>query len=131
MAPESRLRAAYAAAALATIAVGLLVQLGSTRLPPAVCDVIGDALWALMLVWWVSALLPRLGLRTRAAIAFGTCCAVELSQLCHAPWLDALRGTTPGHLVLGSGFDPRDFAAYALGVLAAVAIERVLPARMS
>jgi hypothetical protein len=29
--------------------------------------------------------------------------------------------------VLGSGFDPRDFAAYAAGVLAAVILERMKP----
>jgi hypothetical protein len=40
------------------------------------------------------------------------------------PVLDALRRTTAGHLALGSGFDRRDFAAYAGGVLAAVLLER-------
>jgi hypothetical protein len=129
MAPESRLRAVYAAAALATIAAGLAIHLGGTRLPPAVRDVIGDALWAVMLTWWVSALVPRLALGARAAVAFGSCCAIELSQLVHAPGLDTVRQTTLGHLVLGSGFDPRDFAAYALGVLAAVLIERVVASR--
>ena len=43
----------------------------------------------------------------------------------HAPALDAFRRTTAGHLVLGSGFDPRDLAAYAAGVLTAVFLERV------
>jgi hypothetical protein len=124
MAPESRLRAIYVASALATIVVGLAVHLGGTRLPPAVRDVLGDALWAIMLTWWVSALWPRLARVARAALALGLCYAVEVSQLFHAPGLDAVRRTTLGHLLLGSGFDPRDFAAYALGVLAAVVIDR-------
>jgi len=124
MAPETRLRAAYVASALVTIAVGLAVHYGGTRLPLAARDVLGDALWAIMLTWWVSALWPRLARSARAAIALGTCFAVELSQLYHTPGLDAARRTTLGQLILGNGFDPRDLAAYALGVLAAVAIER-------
>jgi hypothetical protein len=118
------LRSAYVACALATVLVGLALHLGGSSLPPAVRDVIGDALWAFMLACWVSAVWPRLARGARAALALGTCWAVELSQLYHTPGLDELRRTTLGHLVLGSGFDARDLAAYALGVLAAVLIER-------
>jgi Protein of unknown function (DUF2809) len=129
MAPESRVRAVYVAAALATIAVGLAVHLGATRMPPAIRDVLGDALWALMLTWWVGALWPRLGRGARAGISLGTCWAVELSQLCHTPGLDAVRRTTLGQLTLGSGFDPRDLGSYALGVLAALLVERAVASR--
>ena len=116
-------RAAYASLAVATITLGLAVHLGGAALPPAVRDFAGDALWAAMLAWWVAALAPRLSLRVRGAVALGACYAVEASQLYHAPALDALRATTAGHLVLGSGFDPRDLLAYAVGVLAAVLTE--------
>ena len=98
-------------------------------MPLAVRDVIGDALWAIMVTWWVSALWPRLAGGGRAALALGICYAVELSQLYHTPGLDAVRGTRLGHLVLGSGFDLRDLAAYALGVLGAVVIERTAASR--
>jgi hypothetical protein len=65
----------------------------------------------------------------RAAVALACCFAVEFSQLVHLPALDALRQTTAGHLALGSGFDRRDFAAYAAGVLAAVLLERATARR--
>lgn len=116
-------RAAYAALAAGTIGLGLVVHLGGGALAPAVRDVLGDALWAAMLTWWVGALLPARALRARAALALVGCFAVEASQLLHAPALDALRRTTLGHLVLGSDFDARDLLAYAAGVLAAVAVE--------
>ena len=125
----ARRRLAYVAAALATIGVGLGVHLGGKGLPVGVRDVAGDALWAMMITWWVSALGPRLARGARAAFALAICYAVEVSQLFHAPALDALRRTTVGHLVLGSGFDPRDLAAYALGVLGALVIERTVAAR--
>jgi hypothetical protein len=77
-----------------------------------------------MLTWWIGALMPGMALGARAALAMGACCAVELSQLYHTPALDAVRGTRLGHVVPGSGFDPRDFVAYMLGVLGAAALER-------
>jgi hypothetical protein len=52
-----------------------------------------------------------------------------VSQLYHAPALDALRATRAGHLVLGSGFDARDLAAYTAGVAAAVLLERAVRRR--
>lgn len=118
-------RPGYVALALATIGVGLAVHLGATGWPPRVRDVAGDALWAAMIAWWVGAAVPRTSPGRRALVALAICWAVELSQLVHAPTIDALRATTLGHLALGSDFDARDLAAYALGVGAAWAFEAV------
>ncbi len=98
--------------------------MGGASLPVTLRDPLGDALWAAMMTWWVSALLPRSPLAARAAVALAICVAVEFSQLLRAPAIDAVRATTLGHLVLGSGFDPRDLAAYVLGVLAAGYLDR-------
>ncbi|AHG92776.1 Protein of unknown function DUF2809 (plasmid) [Gemmatirosa kalamazoonensis] len=117
-------RGTYVALAVATIAVGLAVHLGGSAMPAAARDFVGDALWAAMIAWWVGAAVPDVALPRRAAVALALCFVVEVSQLYHAPALDAVRGTTLGHLVLGSGFDARDLAAYALGVLVAALIER-------
>jgi hypothetical protein len=124
-----RARLPYVVLAVATIAVGLVVHLRGRALPPDVRDVLGDALWAAMVAWWAGAAAPAVRLRWRAAAAVAACYAVELSQLYHAPGLDALRRTTAGHLVLGSGFDPRDLAAYTAGVLAAALLERAVVRR--
>jgi hypothetical protein len=51
---------------------------------------------------------------------------VELSQLHQAPWLNAIRNTTMGHLVLGSTFSWLDIAAYAAGVSVGSLIDAVL-----
>ena len=109
--------------ALGTIAVGLLVHGRGESLGPVARDVIGDALWAAMIFWWVSAAAPRSPRLARATIALLICATVEVSQLSHAPMLVALRATRLGALVLGNGFDPRDLASYALGVVAATIIE--------
>jgi hypothetical protein len=122
-------RLRYVAAALLTVAVGLGVHLGGSFLPPAVRDVIGDALWAAMMFLWISALWPSAHVAARASVALGISWTVELSQLYHTPSLDAARSTTLGRLILGSGFDVRDLVAYAGGVMVAVAIEAMVRRR--
>jgi hypothetical protein len=121
-----RRRASYIALAVVTMAVGLAVHFHGRLLGVMLQDVIGDALWAAMVSWWIAALAPRAALGTRAVSALAICFAVEISQRYHAPTLEALRQTTAGQLVLGSGFDPRDFVSYTLGVLAAMFLERML-----
>src|SRR4051794_35807879 len=108
-----RRRALFVALALGTIAFGLLVHLhGRGVLGPAAQDKLGDALWAAMIAWWIGALAPRARLGLRAAVAYGICAGVEISQAFHSPALDAIRATRLGHLVLGNGFDPGDLLAY-------------------
>lgn len=129
MALKQTRRIRYVARAAGTIAVGIIVHRGGLPLGAAARDVAGDALWAVMVVWWVSAFAPEARLGARAALALTICLLVEFSQLYSAPALDALRSTAAGHLVLGSGFDPRDLVAYAAGVLAAVLMDAALSSR--
>ena len=119
-------RARYIALALGTMALGLGVHWRGGFLNSTLRDVLGDALWAAMVAWWIGAVAPGASLRTRAAAALALCVGVEMSQLYHTTVLDALRNTTAGGLLLGSGFDPRDLVAYTLGVLLAVILERAV-----
>lgn len=41
--------------------------------------------------------------------------SIEFSQLYQATWIQSIRSTPLGHLVLGSGFNPMDLLAYAVG----------------
>lgn len=124
-----KLRVSFIVAAFATIIVGLIVHLAASGLPARARDFLGDALWATMMVWWVSALAPSARVLSRAAAALAISWAVELSQLYQTPTLDAVRDTTLGRLVLGSGFDARDLIAYAVGVLGAVVLETLIRRR--
>ena len=121
-----RTRASYVALALGTIALGLGVHWRGGVLGSTLRDVLGDALWAAMVAWWIGALAPAASLRIRATAALAICAGVEVSQLYHSTVVDALRSTTAVSLILGSGFDPRDLVAYALGVLLAVIVERAM-----
>ena len=123
MSTPARRRAPYVAFALGVIALGLAVHRGVIPLPPAARDIGGDALWAAMMFAWIGAVMPGVGVWPRSAVALAICWAVELSQLVQLPALVAARETTLGHLVLGSDYDPRDFIAYAAGVLVAALVE--------
>ncbi len=114
----------FAALAAGTIILGLFVVRARPALPAALGDMLGDALWAAMMVWLVSTVAPARPQLHRATLAVAICWAVEYSQRYHVPWIDAWRGTLLGRLVLGSDFDPRDLVAYAVGVVAACLIER-------
>jgi hypothetical protein len=54
--------------------------------------------------------------RRAAAWTLGLSVLVELSQLIHTPWLDALRANRFVALVLGRGFVASDLVCYAVGV---------------
>ncbi len=113
----------HLALAAATTMMGLAVHLHGRVLGPAPRDIVGDALWAAMVMWCVGAVAPHARLLVRAAIAYGVALVVELSQLGVWPALEAMRHTFVGHLVLGTDFDPRDLAYYALGIALAAMIE--------
>ncbi len=118
-----RARISYLVLALGTIGLGLFVHQGGGGLGPIWRDGLGDALWAAMMSWWFGLVFPGARLWVRTAAALGACWGVEFSQLIHGPVIDAVRATTPGRLVLGTDFDPRDLGAYGLGVVAAAALE--------
>jgi hypothetical protein len=48
---------------------------------------------------------------------------VDFSQLYNAPWLDAVRATIPGKLVLGNTFYWPGLVAYAVGIVIGVLAE--------
>lgn len=103
---------------LLVIALGLgsRTPAAAAHLPRFLTAYAGDTLWASMVYLGLLLLLPRLSIRHAAAWALGISVLVELSQLLHTPWLDALRAHRLGALVLGRGFLGSDLVCYAAGV---------------
>ncbi|HSR95969.1 MAG TPA: DUF2809 domain-containing protein [Kofleriaceae bacterium] len=120
-----RSRWVYAAAAVATIGAGLASRAYSRHLPWWLAKNLGDALYAPMVFWSVGFLAPRVRTSRVAIAAVAFCFAIELSQAYHAPWIDGVRATTPGRLVLGQGFHAFDLVCYVLGVALAVSLEHL------
>lgn len=112
-------RGTYLLLILLTIAIGLLSR-KITVIPAAT----GDALWATMIYFIIRLLLPQRSIKFAALTAVIICFAVEFSQLYRAPWVNAIRATLPGRLILGQGFLWSDLPAYALGVAFGLLIDR-------
>lgn len=112
----SRSRLLYAVLVLIVAALGLLWRSRFMPLPPVAAKYGGDALWALMVFTGIGFLFPRSSTLLVALLALAFSWAVEFSQLYHAPWIDAVRATLPGRLVLGSTFNWPDLPAYAFGI---------------
>ena len=117
---------------LALIALVAALGIGSRRysnaLPGFIAAYAGDTLWALAAFLGFGLILPRQSTRTIALLAMTLSVAVELSQLYHAPWIDSIRQTTLGGLILGFGFLWSDLACYAAGVGIGVILERIVQA---
>jgi hypothetical protein len=108
------------------IAAGLALRARMFPLPAFAIKYGGDSLWALMVFCGVGFLLRRASTARVGLIAFCISCGVEFSQLYHAPWIDAVRGTRLGGLALGSTFNWPDFLAYSVGVGVGVLAERAV-----
>jgi hypothetical protein len=76
----------------------------------------GDLLWALMVYFMVRVILIRATIKQVALISLLLCFAIECSQLYQAPWINQIRQTLPGRLILGQGFLWGDLLAYTVGV---------------
>ena len=109
------------------IALVCLLGIGSRRysnaLPRFIAAYAGDTLWALAAFLGLGLILPRALTRTIALLAMSFSVAVEISQLYHAPWIDSIRQTTAGGLVLGFGFLWSDLVCYAVGVCVGMLID--------
>jgi hypothetical protein len=55
--------------------------------------------------------------------SLGSSGTIEVSPLYHAPWLDSIRGTTTGGMVLGDDFVSSDLARHAVGAGLGILIE--------
>lgn len=109
----------YLSIAIATIPVGLLVRMKAEWFTDLVNLMAGDALYAFMMYYIVSFLFAGKSIKSRFVISLAICWLIEFSQLYQAGWINDVRATLPGRLVLGSGFLMSDLLAYFLGVIAA------------
>ena len=87
---------------------------------------VGDALWALMVFFGFDFVCRTWSTKTVTLVAMLFSFGIEISQLYHAPWIDNLRATRLGALVLGFSFVWSDLLCYSLGIAVGVFIETYL-----
>ena len=111
---------------LLTAAV-LLLGLLSRRVPdrlPFLRDAVGDGLWALMVFFGIAFVCNRWPTKRVALTALIFSFGIEFSQLYHTPWIDSLRATRLGGLVLGHSFVWTDLLWYTTGIGVGLLIDK-------
>ena len=74
-------------------------------------DIIYEVFWCLLGAF----LFPKTAIKKIIIIVFSITSVLEFLQLWQPAFLTTIRNTFIGHALLGSNFDPWDFAYYALG----------------
>ena len=113
----------YLAAVVTVVALGLASRRFRSSLPAFLGDYAGDTLWALMVFLGLGLLFPKASTLRLAGLALLVAYLDELSQLYHAPWIEAIRRAPLGGLILGYQFVWSDLACYTAGVVMGAAAE--------
>jgi hypothetical protein len=87
---------------------------------------IGDILWATMVYFIVRFLFITKSLPFAILASLLFCFAIEFSQLYKAPWINDLRHTLFGRLILGDTFLWSDLLCYVVGIMTGWLIDKYL-----
>jgi len=121
-----RNRPVYAVSVVLVIATGVLWRSGMLPLSSFQSKYGGVALWALVVFLCVGFVFRRSAIARVGLAALCIAWCVEVLQLYHAAWIDGIRATRLGEMVLGSTFNAPDLIAYAVGIAMGVAAEFVI-----
>jgi glycopeptide antibiotics resistance protein len=114
---------------LLTIVILILLGLSSRKygdfLPRFVAENAGDALWAMMVYFGFRFLLVRKSILTAVLLSLLFSFGIEFSQLYQASWINQIRGTVLGALVLGKGFLMVDLIRYTIGIIIGSLLDRI------
>lgn len=123
---KARNRIIYSIFILSVIILGLGSRHFSDFLPKWVHLYLGDILWALMIFFIFGFLFNRKDIFWIAMAALLFSFSIEISQLYQAQWINAIRNTTIGRLVLGYGFLWSDLLAYIVGIVIGILLEKYI-----
>ena len=111
-------RLTYFILIIITIIIGLL-----SRHFAGIPLFVGDVLWATMIYFGFRFLFIKKPIQFVVVLSLAFCYAIEFSQLYQAPWINNLRHTLIGALVLGEVFCWGDMLSYTVGVAIGVGVE--------
>jgi len=119
------MRIAYLIAIVITILLGLFSRKWGILLPSFVAQNAGDMLWAMMVYFGFRLLLVSKSTLTAIWLSFFFSFGIEFSQLYQEDWINQIRGTTLGALILGKGFLAEDLVRYTVGIIVAFVLDKV------
>lgn len=111
-----KIRIKYLVVTMFIMIIGLLSRKYMNIFPKAIAPFVGDMLWAMMVYFGLRFLIPKLKLVKTLTLAIIFSFSIETSQLYQADWINNIRATTLGGLVLGHGFLFEDLISYSIGI---------------
>ena len=105
--------------------MGLLSRKFMFIFPRNIAPFIGDMLWAMMVYFGFRFLFPKLNITKSLVLAFLFSFSIEISQLYQAQWINNIRNTIIGGLILGHGFLFEDLISYSIGIILGCIIDKL------
>lgn len=121
-----RNRVIYSLIVIGIIVLGIWSKKSHTFIPTFFNDYLGDSLWAAMIFFGIGFIFDTMKTGKVALGSILFCYIIEFSQIYHAHWIDNIRNTILGRLVLGSTFSWNDLIAYVFGIGVAIIFEMLL-----
>jgi glycopeptide antibiotics resistance protein len=119
-------RILYSITVIGLIFLGLASRKYSQSLPLFIANNAGDAIWAMMVYFGFRFLIPRKRKLNALLLSLLSSFAIEFSQLYQAVWINQIRATTLGALILGKGFLLVDLLRYTVGILIAFVLDSAI-----
>ena len=105
---------------LVSLLITFVIGISSRKFPVYfsnfLAEYLGDTLWAMLVFWILGFVFPKNLSFKNAIIALIFSYLIEISQLYQAEWINEIRNTTIGALVLGHGFLWSDIICYTVGI---------------
>lgn len=119
------MRKKYFILTILTMILGLLSRKFMYYIPNLIAQYLGDILWATMVYFGFRFLFPKLNTNICFLIAIIFSFVIEFSQIYQAQWINNIRATLIGSLILGHGFLWSDLVCYTIGILIGCFIDKL------
>lgn len=118
-----RKRIIYMGLVIIVIILGIASRRYGSYLPNIISKYAGDTLWALMVYLGFGFIFNKAKISNVALASMTFSYLIEISQLYQGEWINSIRDTTLGALILGHGFLIGDLVCYTIGIVIGIVFE--------
>lgn len=122
----TRNRMIYLFLTLLIMCLGLASRKYINYLPSFLGKYAGDTLWATMVYLGLAFIFNKLTIKKITIISLLFSYGIEISQLYQGEWINKIRSTLIGALILGHGFLFSDLICYTIGIFLGIIIDKCI-----
>lgn len=111
---------------LLIMCLGLISRKYINYLPSFLGKYVGDTLWATMVYLGVAFIFNKFSIRKITILSLIFSYGIEISQLYQGDWINEIRSTLIGALILGHGFLFSDLICYTVGIFIGIIIDKLI-----